>query len=357
MYQRFSIGNVQIKNRLVASAMFVYGAVDGKMSEKLFDRYRKLAEGGSGLIITGMNAVTKSGATAPVMVDAEYPGYEEDLAKLVDSAHDHNAKLIVQLQHCGARTWSSEGYDRFSVCATQTESGPAFHEATTEELREVERAFAKASLRCKAAGADGVQIHAAHGFLINSFLSPSTNRRTDEYGGAIENRARLLFEIYGNIRNAVGPDFVVGVKFPFSDRIERSTTPEESLFVCEELSRRGINFIEVTSGMVMELGEHGFTPMVSAGSTEAPFRDYAAQVARHVRVPVISVCGYRSPEVVEETLATTDIAAVSFGRPLVREPDLPNRWKTDPSPAKCISCNACQKSFDDGIITCQVAKH
>ena len=161
-----------------------------------------------------------------------------------------------------------------------------------------------------------MQIHGAHGYLINTFLSPSTNFRTDEYGGGIENRARLLFEIYDAVRQAVGKDYIVGVKFPFADLKEPAIRMEN----------------------------------------QAPFFKYASLAAEEVSVPVISVCGYRTPEAVEEALAKTKIAAVSFGRPLVREPDLPKRWKTDRGPAKCVSCNGCSRSFADGILTCQMEK-
>lgn len=209
----------------------------------------------------------------------------------------------------------------------------------------------RAALRCKAAGVDGVQIHASHGFLLNSFLSPITNKRTDEYGGKIENRARLVFEIYDAVRAAVGKDYVVGIKFPFSDLKENSIQPEESLWVCKELEKRGIDFIEVSSGIAGDK----FSPVLRKNQ-EAPFLPYAAQVAEAVAVPVISVCGYRTPDVIEKALAETKIAAVSFGRPLVCEPDLPLRWKTDPSSAKCVSCNGCFKSAPDGIIPCQMNK-
>ena len=191
--------------------------------------------------------------------------------------------------------------------------------------------------------------------MINSFLSPSTNYRTDEYGGKIENRARILFEVYDAIRQAVGDDFIIGVKFPFSDLNENSIKPEESIFVCKELEKRGIDFIEVSSGMVMDNSSASFTPVVR-NDNQAPFLKYASQLACQVAIPVISVCGYRTPDMVEKALSETKISAVSFGRPLVREPNLPNRWKNDRSPAMCVSCNRCCNSFGDKIITCQIKK-
>lgn len=355
MYSSFKIKGLEIKNRLVASAVFEYGADNGRVTPKIEERYRRLAEGGSGLIITGMQAVSASGAVAPFMVNTEYADYVPDMRRIADTAHANGSRLIVQLQHCGSKTWSAEGYDHFAVCRTRISDEVTYHEATKAELLKVASDFARSAKLCKEAGADGVQIHAAHGYLLNSFLSPSTNHRTDEYGGAIENRARLLFEVYEAMRGEVGADYIIGVKLPFSDLNEASIQPEESVYICRELERLGIAFIEVSAGMLMDGSAASFTPIIRKGG-EAPFLGFAEQAAA-VSVPVISVCGYRSPELVEKTLTETKIAAVSFGRPLVREPELPNRWKTDNSPAKCVSCNGCCRSFADGIITCQIEKN
>lgn len=351
MYTPFSIGNTQIPNRLVASAIFEYGADHGKITERIKNRYRALANGGAGLIITGMQAVCVSGAVSPMMVHTEYDGYISDMHDIADIVHNKGGKLIVQLQHCGERTCQTDGYDRLAVCDKKISDTCMYHAATKSELHQIAMNFAVSALRCKQAGVDGVQIHSAHGYLINTFLSPSTNHRTDEYGGSIENRARFLFDVYDAMRQAVGNDFIIGIKFPFSDLNEQSITPEESLFVCKELVNRGIHFIEVSAGMVMDNSSASHAPVIRK---QAPFLPYAARLADEIAIPVISVCGYRTPDVIENALTETNIAAVSFGRPLIREPDLPNRWKQDQSPAACISCNRCRNSFKNQIITCQV---
>lgn len=355
MYTPFNLGKKQIANRLVASAMFEYGANNGRITEKIKNRYIELAKGGAGLIITGMHAVTASGAVAPLMVNAEYDEYVEDMRYIAQAVHARGSKVLVQLQHCGGKTFQAEGYDKFAVSEKQVADTLTYHEATKDEIRKVAEDFAKAAVRCKEAGVDGVQIHGAHGYLINTFLSPSTNHRTDEYGGNIENRARILFEVYEAVRQAVGNDFIVGVKFPFNDLIPESIQPEESTYACKVLERLGIDFIEVSSGMVMDNSEASLTPVVRIDH-QAPFLKYASMVADNVEIPVISVCGYRTPDMVEKVLSETKITAISFGRPLVREPGLPNRWKHDRSAATCISCNRCSNSFGDGMITCQIEK-
>ena len=331
MFDSFCISNLQMKNRLVASAMFEYAAENGKITDTVKNRYRQLAEGGFGLIITGMQGVNESGAFAPIMINAQYDGYSEDIRDLAQIAHQNGSKLIVQLNHCGKND-----------------------DMTVEDLQKIARDFGSAASKCKIGGADGVQIHAGHGFLINSLLSPSTNHRNDIYGGEIENRARMLFDAYSEIRKSVGNDFIVGVKFPFSDLIENSISPEESMFAMKRLEEMGIDFVEITSGMVMDGSKASFAPRI--GKNEAPFLKNAEIAADGLNIPVISVCGYRTPQFVNQVLENTKIAAISFGRATVREPNLASKWMNSSEKATCISCNQCANSFNDGVITCQVAK-
>lgn len=354
MYEPFQVKGVKIKNRLIKSAMFEFGAENGRLTPRIAELYETAAKGGIGMIITGMQAVSKGGGIGPAMVQTTYDGYIENMSEIANKIHQYDCKDMVQLQHAGHRTWWKGGYDTFAVTDTPVSDEFSYHCATPEELSQVAADFGAAAKKCKLAGCDGVQIHAAHGFLINSFLSPHTNKRTDHYGGPIENRAKLLFEIYSSIRKATGNDFLIGVKIPFSDLTEDTSTSEDMVWVCRELENMGIDMIEVSSGMTPDGSDASFTPHRKKNSPEGTFLDGAVRIATEVKVPVISVCGYRTPEFIEETLKTTGIAAVSLGRPLVREPGLPERWKTDRSPAQCISCNRCYGS--EHIITCLAAK-
>lgn len=351
MYDSFEINGKKIKNRIVRSAMFEFGADNGKITPAIKALYKQLAEGGSGLIITGMQAVTSGAGIGGAMIQTTYDGYVEDMVEIADTVHKNDGVLFAQLQHAGYRTNWKAGYDTFGVCENAVSEECTYHEATHEELKKLASAFATAAVRCKEAGCDGVQIHAAHGFLINSFLSPHFNHRTDCYGGTIENRARLLFEIYGAIREAVGADFLISVKIPGNDLVADSSTLDEIVWVCRELEKKGMNFIEVSAGITMDGGETSFTPFAQKGKSEGDFLIEASRIAEAVKIPVASVCGYRTPERIDEVLNITPVTAISLGRPLVREADLPNRWKNDCSPAKCVSCNRCYGS--KGLISCQ----
>lgn len=334
--------------------MFEYGADDGKISERIVNLYETLAKGGSGLIITGMQSISDGAGYGPIMVKTSYDGYVNDLKKIVDVIHKYGSQVFVQLQHVGYKTNWKMGYDTFGVSEMKVSEECTYHEATQEGLNKVIQDFAISALKCKEAGCDGVQIHAAHGFLINSFLSPHFNHRKDKYGGNIKNRARLLFEIYHAIRQTVGEDFLISAKIPFDDLVSDSSTNEEMLYVCKTLEKMGIDMLEISSGMTMDGGEASFTPFIKKNK-EGNFLESAKLVASTLKIPIISVCGYRTPQFIEHILSHSSIAAISLGRPLTREPDLPNRWKTDESPALCVSCNRCFGSSQ--IISCQVCKN
>lgn len=351
MYEPFKINNLTIKNRIVRSAMFEYGADDGKISERMIQHYETYAKGGSGLIITGMQAISEGAGYGPVMVKTSYDEYVEDMKKIVEVIHNNDSKVLVQLQHVGYKTCWQLGYDTFGVSELNVSDECTYHEATIEEINKVINNFVISALKCKEAGCDGIQIHAAHGFLINSFLSPHFNHRTDKYGGEIENRARLLFEICSAIRKQVEKDFIISVKVPFNDLIEDSSTNEEMLYVCKKLEELGVDMVEISSGITMDGGPSSFVPILKPGN-EGNFLTSAKLVANALSIPVISVCGYRTPQFIEQVLQDTNVAAISLGRPLTREPELPNRWKKDKSKATCISCNKCFGSSK--IIACQL---
>jgi 2,4-dienoyl-CoA reductase-like NADH-dependent reductase (Old Yellow Enzyme family) len=286
-----------------------------------------------------------------MMIEMTYDRYVDDMKRIADAIHENGSLLFVQLNHAGYNTAKIPGYDRIGVSEYEASQDCSYREATPDEIGGIVEAFAKAAKRCKDAGCDGVQIHAAHGYLISTFISPYFNHRTDAYGASAENRSRILFEAYDAVRNAVGNDYAVGVKLHFSDRVSPSVTPEECLDICKKLEKRGIDMIEVSAGLsIAGNGESSSAPPIK-DSEEGVFLAGAAQVAAAVGVPVVSVCGYRTPDFIEKALNETHIAAVSIGRPLVREPGLPNRWKTDRTKAVCISCNRCFGSKN--ILACR----
>lgn len=208
---------------------------------------------------------------------------------------------------------------------------------SVDEIRLVINEFIAAAVRAGKAGFDGVQIHGAHFFFLSRFISPAVNHRTDEYGGSVENRARILLKILKGIRNAA-PQLHITIKINCNDFTYGGLTQEESLSICRLLDQAGIDSIEV-SGNGTSVGG------IKAHVNEGYFVPAAAAIAEAVRCPVIVVGGFRSLDTMEQVLNKTDIELISLSRPLLREPDLPEKMKADPGTvSKCVSCNACYSS-------------
>lgn len=342
IFEPATLGGLTIKNRLVRSATMEYGAAEnGRIAPFLGELYNDLAYGGVGLIITGMMGVSPGSRVRPDMVRADGELFREDLAALCGTVHQHGCKIVVQLSHCGAKAQVLDGDGPCPLAPSDIVSGGT--QAKAMSLSQVEDAidaFAAAALTCKKAGADGVQIHAAHGYLVSQFLSPLFNRREDCYGGDIEGRSRLLLDVYHAIRAQVGPAFPILVKINYSDLAAGGVTGPDVEWTCARLSAQGIDAIEVSAGIGIDAASTSIRP-ASAGT--AFNLDYALRVSQAApSAAILTVGGYRTPDDATHALNAGNIEAVSLCRPLIREPGLPARWQRgDLAPATCVSCNKC----------------
>jgi len=342
------IGSLELKNRLVRSATFDLGMVeDGVMLPAMLDYYRRLAEGGAGLIFTGMFGVCENSRNNQSMMKIYCDRFERDLVELVDVVHRAGAKIGVQLGHTGVKAGVIEvGEHPFGP----SDYGNAI-EMPCEEIARVVKSYGVAAGKVKRAGADAVEIHGAHGYLLSQFLSPYYNHRTDEYGGGIEGRSRIIREIYAAMRVEVGSEFPILLKVNYCDLIEGGLTGEECIWLCKELEKMGIDAVEISSGVAVSRESNS----IQRGKGEAFNGEYALDVAAHIQIPVINVGGYRTVPVMEEYLNKGNLAAVSLCRPLIREPDLPKRWLAgEQAVPKCISCNYC---FKETVLGCAVEKN
>ena len=344
LFEPVVVGRVPLRNRFIRSATFEYAYDNdtGAFSSRLLPMYERLAANGVAAIITGMVGVDENSRAAPVMVKAYGDTFVPEMTKLADGVHGLGAKIIVQINHCGKKARQIDGGGLpFGPSDEDGEEGRAVRGMQREDIRSVVAGFAKIAVRCKEAGADAVQIHAAHGYLLSEFLNPYFNKRTDEYGGVIENRARIVFEVYDSIRAAVGDNYPVWIKINCRDLTEQSISPEEFRWVCGELDERGIDAIEVSGGAVVD-AKSASTPVIKTEEDEGYFAREALEVAEKVAASIISVCGYRTPEVMEKWLNRGDIQAISLCRPLISEPDLVGRWERGQNgKARCISCSQC----------------
>ncbi len=357
LYDKVFIGSLELPNRFVRSATWE-GMCDefGRPTPRLADLYRELALGGVGLIITGYTVVHPKGRQMTGAIGACRDIQIQPLSALPDAVHGAEGRIMAQLFHAGAQT-SLRTIGEAPLGPSAVES-PFYSGApramTALEIAEVVAAFGQAARRAREAGFDGVQLHGAHGYLINQFLSPLTNVRTDGYGGSRENRFRFLGQIMESVRDQVGPDYPVTIKLSGSDNLEGGLGIEDAVFFAGELERLGVDAIEVSAGTA---GSGDGVPVrkgISSEEKEAYNAPFARRIREAVRVPVMLVGGLRSFGVIERLLQEEVADLFSLSRPLIREPGLVNLWKTDPGHrSTCTSCNLCfRPGMREGGIYC-----
>lgn len=252
VFEPAKLGNFTTKNRFVRSATRDGYADDhGHVTDELLAIYEKLAQGGVGTIITGHAYVTdveqsRQPGQMGIYDDSCIPGYR----RLTEAVHRYDSRIVMQISCIGAQTFSS-GENKLiwgPSAVADNATGIIPKEMSLQEIDLLKNSFGSAALRAKEAGFDGVQIHAAHGYLLNKFLNPYYNRRTDMYGGSAENRARLVLEVYDAIREKVGLDFTVLIKVNSSDFMGGGLEFEDCRSLCKKLDAKGIDGIEMSGG-------------------------------------------------------------------------------------------------------------
>lgn len=342
IFTPWQMGQLELPNRLVRSATWEGLADDkGVPSHELINATADLAEGGVGLIITGYAFVQLNGRSSPRQSGVHIDANVGPLTRVSDAVHKAGGKVALQIVHAGGQ--SSEKLIGEQPVGPSAMVNPSFggqvRELSLDEIYDIIDSFAMGAARAKAAGFDAVQLHGAHGYLVNQFLAPNTNLREDDYGGPIENRARFCVEVYRAVRDAVGPDFPVFIKLNSDDGLDSGLQLQDSLLVAKWLDERGIDAIEVSGG-TRAAGDNMPSRKVVKQEDEAYFLGNALAVKKTVKCPVIVVGGFRSPEVIAGALDQVD--AVSICRPFINEPHLAKRWEEgDTSKAECVSCNKC----------------
>jgi 2,4-dienoyl-CoA reductase-like NADH-dependent reductase (Old Yellow Enzyme family) len=348
VFEPVQVGPLELRNRIVRSATWLgLAGPGGEVTEELVRRYAEVAGGGAGLVITGYTYVSPEGRHLPGMTGAHDDSLIPGLARWAAAVKERGARAALQLVHAGGQTRSEWIGDQIPVAPSYA-MAPQYPEAPRELYREeitrILKAFGQAARRAREAGFDAVQLHAAHGYLINQFLSPATNYRADRYGGGLEGRFRFLQEATAAVQWAVGDDFPVFVKLNGADFTPGGFDLPEACDVAERLSLRGVAMIEVSGGTPGSGSLGPIRTAVEPGKGEAYFRDHAGAIKRRVACPVAMVGGLRSIELMEEMLAFGEADLFSLSRPLLCEPDLPRRWQSgDRAPARCVGCNRCFK--------------
>lgn len=355
LFEPFSFAGLDLQNRLVRSATYEKMAdVDGFVTNQLIRFYEELAKGGSGLIITGNALVHVSGRSVPQMICIHNDFYIDKLKRLTDTIHRYNGKVVIQLSHGGRQCFPAllGGEQPLAPSEVNDPSTKIMPKAMkNEDIWEVIEAFGEAARRAVYAGFDGIQIHGAHGYLVNEFLSQHTNRRDDYWGGDEERRFHFLEEVYKGMRKETGDNYPLMIKLNSDDFVENGVTPAESLNTAKRLEELGIDAIEVSGG-IYESGAKTARPGILQKEKEAYFREASRLFKNELNVPVMLVGGVRSKSVAEDVLQKGDADLISIARPLIREPDLPNKFRAGKEKADCISCNGCMRFMKIETVKC-----
>jgi len=351
------IGAMEIPNRVARSATGEKMCEpDGRATPLVAGFYRTLARGGTGLIITGHSFVRADGVACEGMMGVHSDEMIPGLTELVGAVHETDARIVCQINHAGRQTRPELIGDQRPLAPSAVKdksSGLTPRALASEELEPLVESYVGAAHRCREAGFDGVQLHCAHGYLMSEFISPYTNRRTDNWGGSLEARARFPLEVLRGIRAQLGGDYPVLVKLNAEDFIKGGLALGESCRIGAMMEAGGIDAIEISAGMA-ETVDKIVRKNIKSEDDEAYFLPQVRELRRHVGVPLICVGGLRSRSVMESVLESGGANMVAMCRPLIREPDLPNKLRDGTSTrARCISCNCCTRG-PDGRLCCAV---
>lgn len=394
LFSPMKIGNVEIKNRIVMAPMCMgFGQYNGCATETMMDYYEERAKGGAGLIfteITRINDITGASSFGQLGMSHDYQ--IPALREMADRIHKHNCKIMVELHHPGRQNLGlmigtvpicnigsklmGNLYTKIltqavipqgkklqdkhivprtvapSKCERSKMSDSVNRELSVNEIKRIICQFIEGAVRVKKAGCDGVELHAAHGYLIQQFLSPNTNKRTDQYGGSLENRMRFLLEIIDGIRLNCGKDFPIVVRLTVDEMYSeigqngKGYNLEEGIKMAKILSDKGIDAIDVSSAAY-----DTFNYWLEPTTFTPGWRKYlASEVKKVVDIPVIAANLIRSPKQAEMQLEEGTQDFISLGRPLIADPHWPNKVKSGNENLikRCVCCLYCFESMMKG---------
>ena len=319
-----------IKNRFFKSAMSEgMGTKNFQPKKNIATLYKRWAEGGTGLIITGNIMIDPKGTAEPGNIVFDKNSNMEILKDWAKQGQQHGAKVMVQINHPGKQVPKTIAKETVAPSAVPLGNGlnklfSTPRALTTSEVEELVQKFITSAKVAKEAGFSGVQIHAAHGYLISQFLSPHDNRRTDKYGGSLENRMRFLKEIYLGMREELGKDFTIGIKINSTDFKEDGLTEEDSLKTIIELANLGLDFVEISGGTYERPAMMGAT---SKSTNQVFFAEYSKKLKQKIKIPVVVTGGIRSINAMNTLLNDNTTDFIGIARPLTIDPNIPNKIK------------------------------
>lgn len=322
-----------IPNRIGKAAMEENMAdADHAPSAELISLYRAWAEGGAGLIITGNVMIDARAMTGPAGVVLEDDRYLDRFKAWADTARSGGGQVWMQINHPGRQMPAGLGQETLAPSAIALDLGaqskifPVPREMTAADIAEVERRFVRTAVLAERAGFTGVEIHAAHGYLLSQFLSPLANHRRDHWGGSLENRARLLLDIVRGVRAAVSPGFAVAVKLNSADFQRGGFSPADARAVVQMLGSLGVDLVELSGGSYEAPAMMGSARDERTLAREAYFLEFAREISEVATMPLMVTGGIRRREVAQ-TVIESGVAMAGIATALAIEPNLPRNWK------------------------------
>ena len=353
------INNCEIPNRLVVTAMVAnYCNTDGSATDKYIAYHEAKAKGGWGLIITEDYAINENAMGYERIAGLWNDEQIESHKKLTDTIHKYDSKIFAQIYHAGRQTCNfvNGGVQPVAPSAIPC---PWLRELPRElkktEIKQIISDFGDTALRAKKAGFDGVEIHAGHGYLLAEFLSPYSNKRTDEYGGCLDNRARIVKEVIENIRSKVGQDFPVIIRFSGDETVEGGRDMSESRVLAKLFEEWGVDGLHVSSGAY---GNYNKGIVSTMYIPHAWTVEFANEIKKLVNIPVITANRINDPRMADNILEMGKADFIGMGRGSLADPELPNKAKNGDftSIRYCIGClqGCVNKLLEGEEITCLV---
>lgn len=344
LFDVVTIGGITVSNRFVRSATWEgMASPEGEATTKLVAAMENLAAGGVGLIVMGHAYIQKAGQATPFQTAIDRDECLGGLRKVTDAVHGRKGRIVCQLAHAGRNAAFDLTGEPPWVPSELPDLAPStFRVMSLEDIRQTVDAYAAAAARAKGAGFDGVQIHAAHGYLLSQFLSPSTNRRRDAYGGDTEGRAQIHREIIWAVRETVGKGFPILVKINVADFTADGLETADALRAALLMEKAGADALELSGGVITGGKLSPSRTRIDAPEKEAYFRREARAFREVLKIPIILVGGIRSLQVAATVVEEGTADLIAMSRPFIREPALVARWASgDWSPARCRSDNLC----------------
>lgn len=343
LFDTIQIGQITPKNRIMMSAMDLGFTTDGAINDRIIDFYRERAQGGVGFIVVGGCYPEMNGKVWKSIIGLDKDELIPGLKRLTGAIHEHHVHVAAQILH-GGRSASS-----FFTKMQPISPSPLTHRSikqephalTVSEIKMVIGKYVSATLRAKKAGFDAVELHGGMGYLINQFLSEATNKRDDAYGGSLENRVRFARDMILAIKETVGWDYPVIFRMSGNDFVEGGLRIQESLEIAKILERAGADAFNVSPGW-----HESKTPIMLMAIPRMAYVFLSEKIKSQVKVPVIASVRINDLELAEEILGNEQADMVSIGRPLIVDPELPNKYKNGRRDdiRTCIACN--QGCFD-----------